>query len=133
MRPIRQEDISGCAIACVAFILKMKYVTSLKLFKNGHKNAARFGFSRKEIVRVLNKTGLNYRYKYISDKARGLLSKDKTIVFIKRSKKYPLGHYLCRAGKRWMDPWINSPEVKIKAGYRRRLPGKPIYLIFPVS
>lgn len=133
MKLIRQEDLSGCAIACVTFILDTKYAASLKLFENGQKKAYRSGFSRREIVEVLNKAGLKYSCKYVSNKTISKTYKDKTIVFIERSKNYPMGHYLCRAGKGWMDPWINFPKITIKAGYRRRLPGKPIYIIFPVS
>ena len=53
------------------------------------------------------------------------------IVYVKKSKKYPAGHYLCRLGHKWMDPWINFPDRDIQAGFRRRLPGKPVYVIFP--
>ena len=56
------------------------------------------------------------------------------IVYVKKSKKYPAGHYLCRLGYigyKWMDPWINFPDRDIQAGFRRRLPGKPVYVIFP--
>jgi len=133
MKPVSQKDLSGCAIACVAFILDVKYAASLKLFKNGQKKAYRSGFSRREIVEVLNKAGLKYSCKYISNKTSSKRYKDKTIVFIKRSKNYPMGHYLCRAGRRWMDPWVNIPKITIKAGYRRRLPEKPIYAIYQLG
>jgi len=73
-------------------------------------------------------------YKYIKGKIRKKIYQDNTIVFIKRSKKYPYGHYLSRYKSSWMDPWINSKNdrkiKKIKAGFRKRLPGKAIYAIF---
>jgi len=32
MEPIRQEDGLGCAVACVAFVLKIPYQQALTLF-----------------------------------------------------------------------------------------------------
>lgn len=45
----------------------------------------------------------------------------------------PFGHYLIRFNNQWIDPWINLPNKNIKAGFRKRLPGKPIYGISCIS
>ena len=129
MNPIKQENPLGCAVACVAFILEINYQNALKFFDNGEVKADDIGFFCREIVMVLDKAGLKYNYKYLKDRIRREIYKQNTIVFIKRSDKYPAGHYLCRSNDKWMDPWINFPNKKIRVGFRKRLPGKPIYLI----
>lgn len=35
MKPVRQEDGLGCAVACVAFVLKIPYQQALILFSDG--------------------------------------------------------------------------------------------------
>lgn len=73
-------------------------------------------------------------YHYLNKKWRRKIYQDKTIVFIRRSSLYPDGHYLIRGKKFWMDPWINflkeKDVKKARAGWRRRLLGKPIYGVF---
>jgi hypothetical protein len=84
----------------------------------------------------LNELGLKYEYKYVNQKINKRLYKDGTIVFIKRCKRYPFGHYLIRHNNKWMDPWINLPFDKdisnAKSGFRKRLPATPIYAILPI-
>ncbi|MBI2327175.1 hypothetical protein HYU92_02545 [Candidatus Curtissbacteria bacterium] len=130
MKPVKQEDSLGCGVACMAFILGINYQNSLNFFKDGRKKANKAGFFCREIVMALEKAGLRYEYKYIKPKIKKKIYKPNTIVFLRRSKKYPSGHYLCRADNKWMDPWINFPVEEKKAGFRRSLPGKPIYAIF---
>ncbi|MEK7160371.1 MAG: cysteine peptidase family C39 domain-containing protein [Patescibacteria group bacterium] len=130
MKPTRQEDAFGCAVACVAFVLNIKYKYATELFKNGKKKARSSGFYCKEIVEVFKNTGFKYQYKYIKPKIRNKIYQQNAIVFIKKSKKYHYGHYLVRFENKWMDSWINFPDKKIKAGFRKRLPGKAIYAIF---
>ena len=134
MKPIKQEDFMGCAVACVAFILGTSYGKSLRLFRYGKLRAKIRGFFCKDIIRALTNGNLNYVYKYIKNKTRIKMYQPNAIVYVKKSKKYPAGHYLCRLGYigyKWMDPWINFPDRDIQAGFRRRLPGKPVYVIFP--
>ena len=131
--PIKQEDPMGCAVACTAFVLNINYQDSLKLFKNGKIKAKNKGFLCKEIVKALGYEGLRYEYKYISNKVKRKIYKPGTIVFVKRSKKCPEGHYLYRANNKWMDSWINFPNKNIKAGFRKRLPEKSIYAILRQS
>lgn len=134
--PIIQEDSLGCGVACVAFVIGFNYQKTLKLFKKGGHKFNNQGFYCKELAGVLNNQGRNFEYRYIKGKTRKKIYQDNVIVFIKRSKKYPLGHYLCRYKKLWMDPWINFPENKnikeTRAGFRKRLPGRPIYAIIPI-
>lgn len=132
MKLIAQEDHLGCGAACVAAVLGVSYQESLDLFKNGQKKAVEVGFLCKELVIALKKKGLEYEYRYIKGKLRKKISKQGTVVFLKRSKKYPSGHYLCRAENMWMDPWINFPDEDRKSGFRKRQPEKPIYVIYPV-
>ncbi|MEM0476561.1 MAG: hypothetical protein QW367_02905 [Candidatus Aenigmatarchaeota archaeon] len=86
------------------------------------------------MVNFLKRFFPNVHYKYLKPKWRRKIYQEGTIVFIKRNKKYPYGHYLVRYKNLWMDPWINLLKEKrmekAKAGFRKRLPGKPIYAIF---
>ena len=130
MEVVVQEDPLGCGIACVAAVLMVSYQESLDLFDDGQRKAKEVGFFCKEIVMALKKRGLEYEYKYIKDKLRKRIYKKGTIVFLRRFKKYSSGHYLCRLNNKWMDPWINFPNENRKAGFRKRLPEKPIYIIY---
>ncbi len=130
MEPIRQEDKLGCAVACVAFILNIDYKKALKLFASGERKAKDEGFYCKEIIMAFNNLGFGYQYKYTKKRLQKKIYKENTIVFIKRCKRYPKGHYLTRFNNKWMDPWINFPKANIRAGFRKRLPGTPIYLVF---
>lgn len=134
MKPsIRQEDDFGCAVACIAFVLNIKYKDAIKLFKNGEKRTKEIpNFYCREIVKILNDAGLNYQHKIIKPKIRNKIYKQNSIVFIKKSKKYHFGHYLVRFENNWMDSWINFPNESIKAGFRKRLPGKAIYAILKI-
>ena len=130
--PVTQQDLLGCSIACVAFICNTKYENAKKYFSNLG-DANKTGFYCKHIVSALEKAGKQYNYKYLKQKIQ---FKDDSIVFIKRSKRFPFGHFLVRWNEGWMDPWINfkknSADLQnARSGFRKRLPGKAIYLIFP--
>lgn len=131
--PIKQEDKLGCAVACTAFLLSINYQNSLKLFKSGEYRAKNKGFLCKDIIMVLKKAGLKYEYRYIGNKIRRKIYKPNTIVYVRKSKKYPHGHYLARFDNKWMDSWIDFPDKYIKAGYRKRLPERPIYAILALT
>ncbi len=131
MKAVRQEDNLGCAVACVAFVLGIKYKDALKLFEDGESRVKeKANFYCREIVSVLDEFGLKYEYKFLKPRHKNKIYKTKTIVFIQKSKKYRYGHFICRYKNSWMDPWINLPKRSIKAGFRKRLPGKPTYAIF---
>lgn len=131
-KPVVQKDNLGCAAACIAFVVDKDY---LAVFEGlGKKRAKMRGFYCRELVNYLNKIGYQAEFHYLNKKWRREIYQEKTIVFIKRSQRYPFGHYLVRYQNFWMDPWINfSKDQNIKqarAGFRKRLPGKPIYGIF---
>lgn len=132
MKAIVQKHELGCAVACVARVLDVSYQSALALFPDAHR-AHTQGFTCGEIVAVLKKFHKDCEYKYVNKKVRHRIHRPGTIVFIARSKKYPNGHFLSRVERGWMDPWINFPQDKnissAKAGFRRRLPGRPIYAI----
>ncbi|HUS59841.1 MAG TPA: hypothetical protein VMX76_00425 [Nevskiaceae bacterium] len=131
--PVVQKHPFGCGVACTAFILNLSYQETLKLFGNGKEKACNFGFSCEEIAEALNNSGGHFEHRHIKDEIKGKIYQDNTIVFIKRSKQYPTGHYLCRFKGLWMDPWINFPQnqniKEAKAGFRIKLPDKAIYAI----
>lgn len=134
MKEIEQEHPFGCAVACAAFILGKKYKKALTLFPEGAEKAEKVGFSCRELVEALASAGLEYKYKHINQiPPRARIYDSGTILFLRKSDKYPNGHYLCRTRwDKWMDPWINYPEEDRKAGSRSELPGEPQYVIFPV-
>lgn len=133
MKPVKQEDGLGCAVACVAFILGITYQKGLLLFEDGGIRVTdKANFYCPEIVKILNSKEKNYKWKRLKSISVDLIYLNYSIVFIKRSLKYTYGHFLVRYNKAWMDPWINLPDKNIKAGFRDRLPGKPTYVIYPI-
>lgn len=133
MKSVTQLDAYGCGLACVSFLARKNYKQIASLTS---KNQAQTkGFNCKKLIGLLSNFGLNYEYKYLKPKLYRKIYLDGVIVFVKRSKKYPAGHYLARMNNLWMDPWINFDyQAKIKhakSGFRKRLPGKPIYALFP--
>ena len=129
-KPIAQEESMGCAIACVASLLGISYKESLKLFNR--KNATTPNFYCKDIINKLKKKGLSYRYGKVKSKTKKYINIPRTIVFIKRSNKYPVGHYLLKTEKGLMDPWINIPKINpAKAGFQKKLPGESQWIIYP--
>jgi membrane-anchored glycerophosphoryl diester phosphodiesterase (GDPDase) len=130
---VKQENEFGCGVACVAALLGITYQQALKLFDDGYLKAKTKGFLCKEICLVLNKLGENYKYKYVKSRLKRKIYQSATIVFIKKSKKYPANHYLLRTENRWLDPWMNLSKDKniknAKAGLRKRLPGRAIYYL----
>ncbi len=133
MKSITQKHAFGCGAACVAFATELPYQKVIKLL--GEKKATKQGFCCKELVQVLQKLGKKYEYKYIKPHILTHLDKPGTIVFMKRGKIYPAGHFVIKTEKGWMDPWINFCENQdisnAKSGFRKELPEKPIYAILP--
>ena len=132
---VTQKDDMGCGIACVAHITNQSYAQVVELF--GKVKAQTSGFTLKELSAVLEHLGVNNNRRFIRPKTKHLIYREGTIVFIKRSRLYPDGHYLLRHDGLWMDSWINSPldqDIRnASSGFRRRLPGKPQYAIIPNS
>ncbi|MCA9350148.1 hypothetical protein H6794_00710 [Candidatus Nomurabacteria bacterium] len=132
-RSITQEFDYGCGIACYAFALNISYKQAERLL--GAKQSKSTRFWVKDLSQRLNESGLNYSSRYLNKKIKKQIYIDGTIVLIRRSKKYIAGHYLIRYKGYWMDPWINLPFdnniANAKSGFRKRLPGSPMYAILP--
>lgn len=132
-KSITQEFDYGCGIACYAFALNISYKKAVELL--GPEQALSNRFWVKDLNKALNKAGLEYKSKHINDKLRKSIYENGTIVLIRRSKKYIAGHYLIRHEGLWMDPWINLPSdnniSNAESGFRKRLPGNPMYALFP--
>lgn len=131
---VRQEDSMGCGVACVAFVLGKSYRgVKLNLIKNRQK-ALKQGYLCKELVDSLKRGGLTYAYRYLKHVSK---YKDSTIVFIKRNRRFPRGHYVVKTERGWMDPWINMDlNIDVRrsiAGFRKRLPSKASYALVPTG
>jgi hypothetical protein len=131
MKPVKQEDGLGCAVAATAFILQISYQESLRLFIDGERRVKdEANFYCPEITAILNNAGLKYDWKKLPKGIKESDIPNHSIVFVKKSKKLPFGHFLAKYNNLWMDPWINLPDQNIKADFRSELPGKPTYLIY---
>ena len=131
MKAIVQEHAMGCAVSCVAYLTKISYKKSLGLFPNPKLAAARGSYCS-EITLALKKKKLIYKWIKISPKAKNLLKEKDIIVFIGKSEKYPLGHFLLKTNNGWMNPWVNFPCIApAKAGFEKTLPGKAQWIIYP--
>lgn len=57
------------------------------------------------------------------------------IVLLRRSKQFPVGHYLAYYQGGWMDPYINLDDdhnfQNPKSGFREILPGRAMYVLMP--
>lgn len=129
---ITQEDNMGCGAACVAFTSGRTYQESVKIL--GQDKAKTTGYHLKELVEGLEYFGIKGHFKHLKPEVKPATYQQGLIVFIKRSARYPYGHYLARHNNMWMDPWINLPLDKdvrnAKSGYRKRLPGKVQYAVY---
>lgn len=88
---IYQEDELGCAVACLAFLTNKSHQEVI-----GELNpqvVRKRGVYCKEIVNYLNNLGYQTSYHYPNSKWKNKIYKHKTIVFIKRNKKYIFGHF----------------------------------------
>ena len=132
---ITQEDSMGCGAACVAFAANITYKQAVEAL--GQEKARLVGFQLKELVDALSHYGLSYRVKHFKPGMEQTIYNDNVIVFIKRSARYPSGHYLIRRKGLWADPWINWVTDKnlanARSGYRKRLPGKVQWAVFPLN
>lgn len=118
MLPVKQEDKYGCGVACVAFVLKVEYKIALNLFNNGKTRVKKKpNFYCPEVARILRENGLNYKWRRADD--RNIKNFD--IVFIERSGKFPVGHYLVKYRNKWMDPL---------SGFVSKIPGNITYVIY---
>jgi hypothetical protein len=134
MKSIAQQDTTGCGIACIAYIVGSTYDEIIKMSGKSNKFLRYQGLYCKELVGILSKFNKNYVCRYFKNKLKDELNQFGTIVLIRRSKDYPLGHYLVKTDSGWMDPWINALDKNnliARSGFRKTLPGKPMYIITP--
>ena len=131
LKAVVQEHSMGCGIACIACVAGIKYSKALKLVQA--KYASTKGYYCKEIIKALGKLDLKYEYKKVTSNTKKHLEMEGTIVFIKRSSKYPKGHYLVKTNKGWMNSWINYPDEPARAGFNKKLLGKAQWIIFKQS
>lgn len=133
-KSITQEFDYGCGIACYAFALQISYKEAAK--KLGEKQARSNRFWVKDLTASLNAANLPYVSKYVKPYVQKLIYQEGVIVLVRRSKRYPSGHYLIRHNDMWMDPWINLPASRdvavAKSGFRKRLPGRAAYALLPL-
>lgn len=131
-KSITQEFDYGCGIACYAFALGLSYSDASE--KLGEQQAISDRFWVKDLRMALNNAGLLYTSRHIKNGTKQVYAEG-TIVLIRRSKRYPTGHYLIRHDGYWMDPWINLPFsndiTKAQSGFRKRLPGSAMYALEP--
>jgi len=132
MDAITQEDNFGCGAACVAFVTGKSYNDVVVVL--GENKAREKGFYCREIQAYLRHGGAEYEFCYAKPHKRYLAYKEGSIVFIKRSKRFPAGHYLVFSQGKWMDPWRNFCSNKdireAYSGYRKRLPGVIQYILY---
>jgi len=119
----------GCAVACIAGLTGLTYDQIQRLF-NENKSSTK-GYDLKEISSTLKKKKLYYKGSKVNDLTKKYLKIPGSIVFIRRSKKYPAGHYLLRTKQDWMNSWINYPKIApAKAGFMKRLPGEAQWILY---
>ncbi len=131
---ITQEHGLGCGVACIAFVTKLPYRQVVALM--GALEARTKGFSPKRMNAALEALNYAYTRNYLNPQLVPLINREGVIVFIKRSARHPKGHYLVHHRGQWMDPWINFlADIRdissAQSGYHAKLPGTPIYALFP--
>lgn len=130
---ITQEDGMGCGAACVAFAANKTYQQAAAVL--GQEKARTVGFHLKELVDALSQFGLDYRFQHVKPHTKQSIYQESAIVFIRRSARYPYGHYIIRHKGLWADPWINlvldKDLTNAQSGYRKRLPGEAQWVILP--
>ncbi len=137
-----QKDLSGCGIACLANLLDKSYDSIKKDFENKFYSIGK-GIKIFDIVNYLNTHNLKYKSKIFNRNKKNKFNSSETdkfsqiensITLIVKSKKYPVGHYLLRTKKGWVDPWFDFPSIdNVKAGIRKKLPDDPWYVLYPVQ
>lgn len=129
MKLVTQEGSMGCGIACAASLAGLSYKEMQKLFTQGNVKDKTTGFYHKDFEEALEKVG--FKIKGYSAKRWGMKHiKPGTIVFVRRGKVYPYGHFLLKTSKGWMNPWKRGENIKeAKAGWQKRLPDKKDWII----
>ena len=134
MKSITQEHAMGCGLACIAFVSKTTYESVIK--KTDEKQAKTRGFYCRELVNILHEFGVEYEWKFVTNKIYGEDFTEGSIVYLKRSNLYPAGHYVAKAKNGWMNSWMNlSKDNNVQnavSGIMPELPYRPSYVIRPM-
>jgi hypothetical protein len=129
---VTQETPYGCGIACFAFVAQKTYAEAAEFLGPEQTKSNRFIVSH--FRDELNRFGLNYTLKHVRPGAQ-IEPVEGEIVLLRRSKQFPVGHYLAHHGGKWMDPRINLQDdwnfTNPISGYRNELPGEAMYILIP--
>ena len=132
-----QHDINGCGIATLANLFGLDYLTVKSEFEERF-YSIKNGIKVTDVVKYLAFKGLKYKAKHVNllkisaSEAINLAKQNNSIVLIKRSEKYPIGHFFLRKDGFWIDPWYNLPSINnVHSGVRDSLPNLPMYVILP--
>jgi hypothetical protein len=131
-KTITQEAPYGCGIACFAFVANLTYRQVAEFL--GSEQAKSDRFFVKHFREELNRYGLNYISRHIK-LGQTIQPMEGMIILLRRSKQFPVGHYLAYHDGRWMDPYINLLEDQNfqhpESGFREVLPGQVMYILIP--
>jgi hypothetical protein len=100
-KSITQEFYYGCGVACYAFALQITYKQAVTRLGKQQAQSDRFWIN--DFAEALNKSGKVCRAKYVKSHIRPKIYQEGVIVLIRRSPRYPTGHYLIRHDNHWMD------------------------------
>lgn len=131
-KSITQEAPYGCGIACFAFVAGISYKDAANFL--GEEQARSDRFILKHFREELNRYGLAYTSKHVKP-GQTIEPTEGTIVLLRRSKQFPVGHYLAYHNDKWMDPYINLQDnysfSNPTSGFRDTLPGEVMYMLIP--
>ena len=134
MNLVKQEESMGCGIACVASRIGISYQETRKLFAHPERSSTK-GYYCKDLVEVLASRGLKYKFKKVKESNDEIINRVGSIVFAKRGKKYPEGHWLLKTENGWMNSWHNWPG-KIEdaiSGYNQEFPGTLEWVVYEIT
>ena len=136
-----QKDLNSCGIASLSNLLDKNYDVVKKDFEKKFYTIEK-GIKIFDIVNYLKTKKINYKSKFFNQNKKYEFNKKEgdryskipnSITMIAKNKKYPIGHYLLRVKDGWVDPWYNLPDMNIKAGIRKKLPGNSWYVLYPLD
>lgn len=131
-KSITQEAPYGCGIACFAFVAGITYRQAEEFL--GPEQAKSDRFILKHFRDELNRYGLSYISKHVKTE-QAVEPKEGMIVLLRRSKRFPVGHYLAYHEGKWMNPYINLGEDRNfqnpTSGFEDVLPGQIMYTLIP--
>lgn len=129
-KSVTQEMPYGCGIACFAFVCNLTYKQAEQFL--GPEQAKGNRFIVKHLREELNRFGLPYISRHIRP-GQHFEPKEGTVVLLRRSSQFPVGHYLAFHRGKWMDPRINLEQDRMfngpLSGFRDKLPGQAMYVL----